>query len=122
MNLDFGAFRRRLEADLARLDEALSQASDSTSTVTLDQSSVGWLSRMDAMQQQAMAQAMEQRLLVQKRKLKAALDRIESGTFGLCCQCESDLEPERLGSDPAAVFCEVCLLEREAGRNVFADR
>lgn len=122
MNLDFGAFRRRLEADLARLDEALSQASNSTSTVTLDQSSVGRLSRMDAMQQQAMAQAMEQRLLVQKRKLKAAIDRIESGKFGLCCQCESDLEPGRLESDPAVVFCEVCLLERDIGSSAFGSR
>lgn len=122
MNLDFGAFRRRLEADLARLNEALSQASHSAGTVTLDQSSVGRLSRMDAMQQQAMARAMEHRLQTQKRKLMAALDRIESGTFGLCCQCESDLEPARLQSDPAVVFCAGCLLERETGSRSFADR
>ena len=46
-------------------------------------------------------------------RLKAALDRIESGTLGLCCQCESEMEPERLEADPAVVFCTECMMARE---------
>lgn len=114
MTLDLDAFRRRLETDLVRLDEALGQANVSAGTVTLDQSSVGRLSRIDAMQQQAIAQGMRERLVAQKRGLRAALDRIESGTFGLCCQCESEIEPERLEADPAVVFCTECMMARES--------
>lgn len=67
MKIDFDAFRSRLETDLAQLDEALTQANVSAGTVMLDHSSVGRLSRMDAMQQQAMASS--QRATLHRRNL-----------------------------------------------------
>jgi len=60
-----------------------------------------------------MAQGMRERLVTQRRGLKAAVERIGSGTFGLCCQCESEMEPGRLEADPAAVFCTECMMARE---------
>lgn len=68
---------------------------------------------MDALQQQAMAVGLRERLAVQKLKLNAALNRITEGRYGLCCQCEADIAPDRLDSDPAAVFCTDCSMERE---------
>ena len=59
MEPDLDAARRRLDEkrhDLERMS-AMSQAA--RAPVTLDQQSVGRLSRMDAMQQQAMAAAQE---------------------------------------------------------------
>ncbi len=114
MELDRAECRRRLEMELARLADDIAQANVSADTVTLDQSSVGRLSRMDAMQQQAMAQGMRARLETRKRKLHAALARVDAGSYGRCCECEADLDPERLQSDPAAVFCPDCMAEREA--------
>lgn len=111
MKADLEIYRRRLEADLVHAIEALEQAHVAAGTVTLDQSSVGRLSRMDAMQQQAMARGMQERLAMQKRKLEAALARIDAGTFGRCCQCDAEIEPERLEGDPAAVFCFDCVME-----------
>lgn len=114
MTISHSKFRNKLKADLVKIEEALIQSATSTGTVTLDQSSVGRLSRMDAMQQQAMAQNMQGRLLLQKRKLMAALDRLEAGTFGICCQCSSVIGQERLDNDSATVFCADCMAEREA--------
>ena len=39
------------------------------------------------------------------REVDSALDRIESGTYGLCEFCHDPIEPERLQSDPLTRFC-----------------
>lgn len=113
MNMDFPDFRRKLEDDLLKIEAAMVQADASAGTVVLDQSSVGRLSRMDALQQQAMATGMKARLVSRRLALQAALERIAAGTYGLCCQCEGAMEVERLGNDPAAVFCAECMNARE---------
>lgn len=113
MTTDTGIWRRRVEEELAQNAAALAEARSAAGTVTLDQASVGRLSRMDAMQQQAMARGLIERLETRKRKLDAALARIEAGTFGLCCECGAEVEAERLDGDPAAVFCRECMNRRE---------
>ncbi len=106
--LDLDAARRRLSAERSRLEQALAECRTGAATVQLDQSSVGRLSRMDAMQQQAMAQSMLARTERRMRMLDAALARIAAGTYGLCCECGGGIEPERLAADPAVVFCGEC--------------
>ncbi|MGL1832074.1 TraR/DksA family transcriptional regulator [Rhodocyclaceae bacterium SMB388] len=114
MKIDLDEYRQRLTDELASVHDDLIEAKQAAGTVVLDQSSVGRLSRMDAMQQQAMAQGIMTRLDVRRRKLQAALARVQSGEFGLCCQCGAELEAERLRHDPSAVFCADCMAEREA--------
>ena len=114
MTIDVTKARIRLLAELEVLAAAIAQACASAGTVELDQSKVGRVSRIDAMQQQAMAQSGHARFMVRKRKLTAALDRIQSGAFGLCCKCKVAIEPERLDADLAAVFCKDCADERES--------
>lgn len=99
-----------------RLDEEQRMAADNARTVTLDQSSVGRLSRMDAMQQQAMAQATVQRLHVKRRRVDAALQRIDHGSYGICCECGGAVGLERLLADPATPFCMDCQTDRDAER------
>ena len=99
-------FKRLLERRLAETSDPV-QAAD-TGTVTLDQTCVGRLSRMDALQQQAMASGLKDRTLRNEKRLQAALDRILSGTFGLCCQCRDPISRWRLTADPAAPFCADC--------------
>lgn len=55
-------FRQRVETALGDVQHSLDVAAD-TGTVILDQSSVGRLSRMDALQQQAMAAGWKETLL-----------------------------------------------------------
>lgn len=110
--LDLTYFRNRLSLDLIKLNQAIEESRQASATVELDQSSVGHLSRMDALQQQAMAQGMMERLQLQKRKLEAALVRLDNGGFGLCCACGDNLEPPRLHADPCVVFCLACMEDR----------
>lgn len=84
MSLNLDHYKKRIEDELIKIQEGLNQTQQSAGTVILDQSSVGRLSRMDAMQQQAMAQGLRGRLQLRHRKLKGALVRIEAGNFGCC--------------------------------------
>jgi DnaK suppressor protein len=104
-----------MSAERAQLEQTLAEGRAAAATVQLDQSSVGRLSRMDAMQQQAMAQNMLARTERRMRMLDAALARIDAGTFGRCCACDVGVEPERLAADPAAVFCTECARQRQMG-------
>lgn len=116
MPLDFSLFRQRLLDELSQLEQFLQTSHSAGATVELDQSSVGRLSRMDALQQQAMAHGLTERLQMSKRGLQAALHRLDAGTYGLCCQCEEEIEPNRLAQYPAAVFCRSCMQERDTAR------
>lgn len=60
---------------------------------------------MDALQSQAMAQETERRRLVELRKIKAALLRIDEGEFGFCAFCGDEIARARLELDPAAATC-----------------
>lgn len=77
-------------------------------TVELDQQAVGRLSRMDALQNQAMAQASAARRELERNRLQAALSRMEEGEFGYCEDCGEKIAPGRLELDPAAQLCIDC--------------
>jgi DnaK suppressor protein len=81
---------------------------DSAQIVELDQSRVGRLSRMDAMQAQAMAQASGQRRERMLRKITAAIARIESDSYGECQSCDEPISRKRLEFDPTALLCIDC--------------
>ena len=80
----------------------------SAAVVELDQSKVGRLSRMDAMQSQAMAQASRQRREVTLRKIEVALKRLDDGEFGDCVDCDVPIDPRRLEFDPTVTQCIDC--------------
>ncbi len=108
MTIDLDAARKAL---LARRDEltALSEMSaDSREAVALDQQSVGRLSRMDAMQAQAMAKANERQRRTELSRIDAALRRIDEDEYGYCQKCGEEIAEKRLAVDPAASFCVDC--------------
>lgn len=106
-------FRELIAAQLAGIELALTAASANAGTVMLDQTSVGRLSRMDAMQQQAMASGQHTLLQRRKAQLQAAMKRLENGRFGACCECGGDIALPRLEADPGTPFCAVCQSARE---------
>lgn len=76
--------------------------------VELDQSMVGRLSRMDALQGQAMQLETERRRGIELQRIGAALSRIEHDEFGYCVTCGEDIEEKRLEYDPATPTCMAC--------------
>lgn len=108
MELDLEEVRQRLiemRADLVH-EDALGAAD--RAPVTLDQESVGRLSRMDAMQVQAMAMAQQQRRNMLKNQIDAALNRIDAGEYGYCITCGENIAEARLLHSPAAPTCIAC--------------
>jgi DnaK suppressor protein len=42
------------------------------------------------------------------RSVRAALARIDDGTWGICMRCEEDINPKRLNAVPWAPYCISC--------------
>jgi len=81
---------------------------EGTKTVTLDQSSVGRLSRAGALQAQAIALESRRRQELKLQRVKTALQRIASGDFGICPRCGEDIDERRLKFDPTTPLCITC--------------
>ena len=108
MTIDTDSARKRLQARQADLQKLSAGSAAARQTVTLDQQSVGRLSRMDALQQQAMAEANERARANELSRIKAALRRIETGDYGYCLGCGEDIAVKRLDVDPSAALCVDC--------------
>jgi DnaK suppressor protein len=106
--VDIACIREKLLTLDATLREESASSEDSRDTVMLDQTSVGRLSRMDAMQGQAMAKAGEQRRQLKLKQTAAALQRIEREAFGECIQCGEWIGAKRLTWDPLVLKCIEC--------------
>lgn len=101
-------YRPRLEDELAGLGAASDDTRADRAPVELDQTSVGRLSRMDALQQQAMAAAQDTRRQGRGRAIRAALARLDDGTFGWCDECGDFIGWKRLDLDPTLMRCIGC--------------
>ncbi|MDX1541813.1 MAG: TraR/DksA C4-type zinc finger protein [Geminicoccaceae bacterium] len=106
--VDLAAIRQRLEAELEELQESSEHSEEARRPVTVDQPSVGRLSRMDALQEQAMAMATEERRQQRRQRIGAALERMERGEYGECVRCGEDIAPKRLDLDPSVPTCLTC--------------
>ena len=100
--------RKLLDAQKSELLERAGNTENDRKPLELDQSQVGRLSRMDAMQVQEMALEQERRREVELKKINAAIRRIEVGEYGFCTRCGDDITPKRLELDPALPLCIDC--------------
>ncbi len=107
-DLDLEAIRRTLERELEALALSRAAGAEARRPVALDQQSVGRLSRMDAMQVQAMAKASDARRRQRARRIEAALRRLDDGEFGYCAACGEAIPAKRLAIDPTLAHCVDC--------------
>lgn len=108
--LDLRTMRRALEDERADLLHVSEATAEEQRPVELDQQSVGRLSRMDALQVQAMAQALEARRQGRLLRIEAALRRLDAGDYGFCEECGDEIPGKRLEIDPAIERCIDCAL------------
>ena len=106
--MDQAGIRARLEERLAELETEDELSTEDRAIVTLDQQSIGRLSRMDALQRQAMAAAQERRRAGEAQRVRAALARLDEGEYGYCRECGDEIAPARLAFDPAVALCVSC--------------
>jgi DnaK suppressor protein len=98
----------RLRARHAELLQLTAAHEDESQPVEVDQTRVGRLSRMDALQSQAMAAEVERRREAELARIDLALERLEQGTYGDCVSCGEAIAPKRLELDPATPVCVNC--------------
>ena len=105
---DLARFRARIIERLAEIDAEDARGREGQATVELDQQAIGRLSRQDALQSQAMARATHARRDIERRRLRAALERIKEGEFGYCEDCGEEIAHARLELDPGTTRCISC--------------
>ena len=108
VNMTEKDIRDKLLREISELDAEDLSGLDARRTVELDQQSVGRLSRMDAMQQQAMAQATARRREARRARIEAAFLRLDEGEFGYCVDCGEAIPPGRIALDPIVTLCVDC--------------
>lgn len=106
--IDVEAFKALLLARRQDLIDTAAASRDERRPVDLDQTKVGRLSRMDAMQAQAMSIETDRRRGREIGRIDAALKRIESGDYGYCLTCGDEIALKRLQTDPATPTCVDC--------------
>ena len=106
--MDIESYRRKLLKMRKNLEELLALSEEGGATVELDQSKVGRLSRMDALQAQAMSREVERRRRQELRRIESALARVAEEEFGFCLSCGEEIEQERLALDPSVPQCQNC--------------
>lgn len=111
--MDVEIFKFLLIEKKAALIEMKETGKEAAQIVELDQASVGRVSRMDAMQGQAMAIAANQRRQVELQKIEAALKRIVHEDYGYCLECDEEIAEPRLKLDPASSLCIECASKKE---------
>jgi len=113
-DIDIAAMKARLEEMKAELETLANEHEHDSDVVQLDQTTQGRLSRMDALQGQAMAQEVARRREAEIKRIDVALKRIEDGDFGYCISCDAEIKPKRLDFDPSVPNCINCARDGEA--------
>lgn len=101
------SFRRRLLDAKGSAAALLDQTKGDEKTVE-PSSTVGRLSRMDAIQVQAMSQMSRRQLQIRVLQYEAALAAIDRGNYGICRECKEPISLARLEAVPEAPFCMAC--------------
>lgn len=100
-------YRERL-LELKKTIEAALLQSAGERPIEKSGSTIGRLSRMDAMQVQAMGQLGRSQLEVRLQRIDGALHSVRSGWYGLCRECKEAISLKRLDAMPEAPFCVPC--------------
>jgi len=111
--IDLEHFKTELQKLATETELLITRLSEASQTVKLDQNSVGRLSRIDALQAQAMAIASLGRQKKKLDKIHDALNRIDSGQYSYCCECEEQIAIARLELNPMVQTCITCAQKLE---------
>ena len=105
--------QKKIESSIEELQSLLSDEGEAE-IVELDQTRVGRLSRIDAIQRQQFAKVQRGRMKKMHKDLFLALQRIKLYTedFGYCEECDDPIPFKRLMIRPESLFCVPCLQEK----------
>lgn len=91
-----------------QLVQQLDNSEADVQPVTLDQQSVGRVSRIDAIQQQQMAIASREQDKSLLIAINNSLERVDNDEYGYCLECGESIGFARLQVQPQAEYCVSC--------------
>jgi DnaK suppressor protein len=100
---DLNRFKGILTAKIAELERFTRHRAGITVERSADQ-----LDEIQQASERALAICNLDRESSQLRNARAALRRIEEGSFGICQECDEDIHPRRLAAVPWTPFCIAC--------------
>ena len=103
-----GELRAALATLKDELAHSLSLSADAAKPVQLDQSAMGRVSRIDAIQQQKMVAANRHRQRIRLQQSLAALRAMDEDEYGYCRRCEEPIAVKRLQVRPESPVCLSC--------------
>jgi DnaK suppressor protein len=112
-DIDLKYFKKRLKERAKAIAEEQERQKKGSAPVELDQSRIGRLSRMNALQQQAISKAAARLTNMERQRIQSALIRIQTGEYGYCIICEDEIPEGRLRFDPSVLMCISCAEEQE---------
>lgn len=110
-DIDLKKFKARLKKLRQRLVDLRELSAEARKPVELDQTTQGRLSRVDALQVQAMAIEVNRRRDLDIKRIDAALQRLKKNDYGYCLGCDEEINLKRLEFDPATPVCISCARE-----------
>jgi len=100
---ELNRFRAVLTARVTELERVTRQRDAIMVERSADQ-----LDEIQAASQRALAVCNLDRECTELRNVRAAISRIQEGSFGTCQECDEDIHPKRLAAVPWAAFCIQC--------------
>jgi DnaK suppressor protein len=110
---EMNEFRKTLKTTQAELSYGRTNREALAIETTADE-----LDRIQQAQERDYAMVAIDRDSLRLREIRAALERIENGNFGICLNCEEEISAKRLAAVPWTALCIVC---QEAAERTVSD-
>lgn len=104
---DLAHFQEKLEQLRRDLETDLSESSSADESIGPDDA-IGRLTRMEAIQAQAVGQEGRRRQEQRLQRVRRALERVASGDYGTCVKCGRQIPGGRLEVMPESLLCVSC--------------
>lgn len=102
--MDIGELKSMLEARLRELGAAVERReADFSEPLDADFSE-----QANQLEELEASEALEAAHVLEGRQIRAALQRIADGSYGICANCGADIAPARLEALPTATLCIGC--------------
>lgn len=101
---DIGKIKKQLEESLKNLEAKVEEIEDNLRTPR----SGSWEDRATEIEDDDVLDALEESAIKEIREIRAALQRIEDGTYDTCKSCGGEIDQKRLAALPYAAECIQC--------------
>jgi len=101
-----------IKTTISGLEDSSAYLADATQPIE-PSVALGRLTRMEAIGEKSVNEAMHGQVKQRLERLYNALDRIEKETYGICVRCKKEMPYGRLEAVPESLVCVPCLEKKK---------